>query len=116
MRFKLIMAFVDPDLTNKLIKTAKDSGATGDVVIQAKGSGIEEAKFLGLPIKDQTDIILLIVEEHHVEKIIESVQKECKIEEPGNGIIISMSIDKVAGLSKQIKKITENLNDQNIDL
>lgn len=109
MRFKLIVAFVDPDLTEKVVKTAKKAGATGDVIIQGKGTGIEEASFLGMSIQNQTNIILFVVEEHHVDKIIEAVSKQCHLEEPGNGIMISLSIDKVAGLSKQIKKIRENL-------
>lgn len=114
MRFKLIVALVDPEITNKVIKTAKSVGATGDVIIQAKGSGIEEANFLGLSIKDRTEVVLLIVEEHHVDKIIQRVSDECNIEEPGNGIIFTISLDKVAGLSRQIKKISENLKDEHL--
>lgn len=114
MRFKLIVAFVDPDITDKVIKVAKRAGATGDVIMQAKGSGIEESSFLGLSIQDKTNVILFVVEEHHVDKIIKEVSDECNLEEPGNGIMLALSIDKVAGLSKQIKKIRQNLNNQQL--
>ena len=114
MRFDLIVGFVNPNITEKVIKTAKKSGATGDVIIQGKGSGIEPSNFLGLSIQDKTDIILFVVEEHHTNKIIESVSEECNIEDPGNGILIALNIDKVAGLSKQIKKIRENLKTEQL--
>lgn len=114
MRFKLIVAFVDPEITKKVIKEAKNAGATGDVIMQAKGSGIEETSFLGLSIQDKTNIILFVAEEHHVEKIIQSVSDACNLEEPGNGMMIVLSIDKVAGLSKQIKKIRENLKNEQL--
>ncbi len=114
MRFDLIVGFVNPKITEKVIKTAKKAGATGDVIIQGKGSGIEAANFLGLSIQDKTEIVLFVVEEHHTNKIIESVTKECKIEDPGNGILIAIKIDKVAGLSKQIKKIRENLKTEQL--
>jgi hypothetical protein len=114
MRFDLIVAFVNPGITEKVVKTAKKSGATGDVIIQGKGSGIETSNFLGLTIQDKTDIVLFVVEEHHTNKIIESVSEECNIEDPGNGILIALSIDKVAGLSKQIKIIRENLNTEQL--
>ncbi len=40
MRFDLIVGFVNPNITEKVIKTAKNSGATGDVIIQlAKSMG-----------------------------------------------------------------------------
>jgi hypothetical protein len=114
MRFDLIVGFINPNVTEKVVKTAKKSGATGDVIIQGKGTGIEPSSFLGLSIVDKTDIILFVVEEHHTNKIIESVTKEINIEDPGNGIMIAISIDKVAGLSRQIKKIRENLNKEQL--
>ncbi len=114
MKFKLIVAFIPPENTDKAIKVAKKAGATGDVIIQAKGSGIEETSFLGLSIQDKTNVILFIVEEHHVDKIIQSVSDKCSLEKPGNGIMIVLSIDKVAGLSKQIKIIRENLKNEQL--
>lgn len=114
MRFDLIVAFVNPSITEKVLKTAKRSGATGDVILQGKGSGIEAAKVWGLSIQDKTDIILFVVEEHHTKKILDSISTDCKIEKPGNGILISLKIDRVAGLSKQIKKIRENLETQQL--
>lgn len=114
MRFDLIVGFVSPEITEKVVKTAKKVGATGDVIIQGKGTGMEATNFLGLTIQDKTDIVLIVVEEHHTKTIIDQVSKECKIEEPGNGILISLKIDTVAGLSKQIKKIRENLSTEHL--
>ncbi|WKN40803.1 P-II family nitrogen regulator [Tunicatimonas pelagia] len=114
MRFDLIVGFVNPNITEKVVATAKESGATGDVVIQGKGSGMEPSSFLGLSIQDKTDIVLFVVEEHHTNKIIKSVSDECNIEEPGNGMLIALNIDKVAGLSNQIKKIRESLNTEQL--
>ena len=94
MRFDLIVAFVNPKITEKVVKTAKKSGATGDVIIQGKGSGMEQSHFLDLSIQDKTDIILFVVEEHHTNKIMKSVSKECNIEDPGNGVMIVLNIDK----------------------
>ena len=114
MRFNLIVGFVNPNITEKVVKTAKNSGATGDVIIQGKGTGIESSNFLGLSVQDMTDIILFVVEEHNTNKIIETISKELNIEEPGNGILISLKIDRVSGLSKQIKKIRENLKSEQL--
>ena len=114
MRFNLVIAFVDPNITEKVVKTAKETGATGDVIIRGKGTGIEPSNFLGLSIQDKTDIILFVVEEHHTNKIMDTVSKECNIEDPGKGILISLNIDRVAGLSRQIKKIRENLNTEQL--
>ena len=114
MRFDLIVGFVDPNDTERVVKTAKESGATGDVILQGKGSGLEPSRFLGMSIEDKTDVILFVVEEHHTNKIIEAVSRELNIEVPGNGILIVLNIDRVAGLSKQIKKIRESLSTEQL--
>ncbi len=114
MKFDLIVGFVNPNITDKVVKTAKEAGATGDVIIQGKGSGLEQSNFLGLTIQEKTDIVIFVVEEHHTKRIIKAVSKKCNIEESGNGIIIALNIDKVAGLSHQIKKIRENLNTEQL--
>ncbi len=114
MRFDLIIGFFDQEVTDKVVKVAKAAGATGDVIIQGKGSGLEPASFLGLSIEERTNIILFVVEEHHTKKIISAVSKECDIEKPGNGILVSLKLDKVAGLSKQIKKIRDNLKTEQL--
>jgi nitrogen regulatory protein PII len=114
MKFDLIVGFINPQITSDVIKTAKNAGATGDVVIPGKGSGIEQASFLGLPVQDKTDVILFVVEEHCTQGIVNAISEECRIEDPGNGIILVMNVDKVVGLSKQIKKIRENLKTEQL--
>lgn len=114
MRFKLIVSFFNPEQTDKAITAAKSSGATGDVVLQGKGSGIEPSKFMGMTIEDRTDIVLFVVEEHCVNAVIDSIKTTCDLESPGNGVAIVLSIDKVAGLDKQIKTIRENLKTQQL--
>jgi nitrogen regulatory protein PII len=71
MKFKLIMAFVKPNITDKVVDAMKRKGATGATIIPARGTGVHEAKsFFGLSIEDQTDILVFLVEEHVVEKLL----------------------------------------------
>lgn len=114
MRFNLIAGFINPNITEKVIQTAKNAGATGDVIIQGKGSGITESKFLGMTIQDKTDIVLFVVEEHHPDKILKAIEEECDFNESGNGILIVLNIDKVLGLSSQIKEIRKNLEKEQL--
>lgn len=114
MRFNLIVGFVNPKITKQVVQTAKNSGATGDVIIQGKGTGIEQTNFLGLSILDKTDVVLFVVEEHHTKNIMDTVAKECHIDDPGQGIMIALNIDRVVGLRKQIEKIRENLKTQQL--
>lgn len=114
MRFKLIVAMVNPSITSNIIETAKSKGATGDVILSGRGTGIEETKLFGISVADKTDVILFLVEEHIVKPVMEGFNENCKIEEPGNGIAMVLSIDKVAGLDRQIEAIKNKLREEQL--
>ena len=110
MRFKLILASVKADITDKVVDSAKDAGATGATIIPARGTGIKEAKtFFGLSLEAQTDIILLLVEEHLIKKILETIQKAGEFHKPGTGIAFVVPVDHVVGLESQMEKFKEEV-------
>ena len=113
MRFKIIMAFVKPHITDTVVDAMKEAGATGATIVPARGTGIHEAKsFFGLSIEDQTDIVVFLVEEHVVEKLLEVIKTAGKFDEPGTGIAFAMAIEHVVGLESQMKKFKEQARDQ----
>jgi nitrogen regulatory protein P-II 1 len=114
MRFKLIMTLVKPEVTNRVVESARKAGATGDVIIPARGSGGAETKFFGISIEDKTEIILFIVEEHIVKSVLESIKVDCCLDEPGNGIALVLDIDKIVGLDKQIETIKSKLRNEDL--
>jgi nitrogen regulatory protein P-II 1 len=114
MKFKLVMTMVSPEITNDVISAAKSAGATGDVIIPARGSGSNQARFMGITLEDKTDIILFVVEEHTVNKVLKAITVDCKLCDPGKGIAIVLAIEKVAGLDRQIESIKTKLREENL--
>ncbi|PLX05315.1 MAG: transcriptional regulator [Marinilabiliales bacterium] len=113
MQFKLIMAFVKPNITDTVVSAMKKAGATGATIIPARGTGIHEAKsFFGLSIEDQTDIIVFLVEEHVVENMLEVIRLAGKFNEPGTGIAFVIPVDHIAGLESQMKKFKDQARDK----
>ncbi len=113
MQFKLIMAFVKPSITDKVVDAMKEAGATGATIIPARGTGIREAKsFFGLNIEDQTEIIVFLVEEHVVENLMKVIQLAGKFDKPGTGIAFVLPIEHIAGLESQMKKFKDQARDQ----
>ena len=97
MKFKLIMAFVKPNITDTVVDSMKEAGATGATIIPARGTGMHEAKsFFGLSIEDQTDIVVFLVEEHVVEKLMKVIRLAGNFDKPGTGIALVLPIEHVA--------------------
>ncbi len=113
MKFKLIMAFVKPSVTDRVVDAMKEAGATGATIIPARGTGIHEAKsFFGLHIEDQTEIIVFLVEEHVVENLMKVIKKAGKFDKPGTGIAFVLPIEHITGLESQMKKFKDQARDQ----
>lgn len=110
MHFKLIIAFVNEDKTDKVLSAARQTGATGATVINhARGEGLEPAKtFFGLQLETQRDVLLLVVEEHLCRTILEKIAQVAGFEEKmGTGIAFQIDVEDAIGVSHQIRKLSE---------
>ncbi len=110
MRFKLILASVKADITDTIVDAAKKAGATGATIIPARGTGIHEAKtFFGLTLEAQTDIIMLLVEEHIVAKVLEAIKQAGEFHKPGTGIAFVLPVEHIVGLESQMETFKQEV-------
>lgn len=113
MRFKIIMASVKTDITDKIVNAAKQAGATGATIIPARGTGIREAKtFFGLSLEAQTDIIMFLLEENLVDNVLATIGSVGEFDKPGTGIAFVVPVDQVIGLESQIDKFRQEVKEQ----
>ena len=92
MRFKIVFAPVKTDKTDSVVDAAKAAGAMGATIIPGRGTGIHEAKtFLGLILEEQTDVILILLEEQIVEPVLEAIKTAGEFDKPGTGIAFVLS-------------------------
>ena len=115
MHFKLIVVFVEDSITDSILETARDAGATGATVINhARGEGIKKSKtFFGLDLITQRDVILLMVEEHMSRHILEEISRVGKFDEkPGSGIAIQIDVEDAVGVTHQISKLSSSVENE----
>ncbi|NKF51539.1 P-II family nitrogen regulator [Shewanella sp. WXL01] len=115
MRFKLIIAFVDDDCTDKVMDAAREAGATGATVINhARGEGIKKRKtFMGLGLDIQRDVILFLVEEHMSRHILETISTVGEFDtNSGKGIAIQLDVEDAVGVAHQVEELSKEIEDQ----
>ena len=114
MHFKLIIAFVEDEKTDVIIKAARKKGATGaSVISNARGEGIHPNKtFLGLTLESQRDVVLFLVEEHLSRHILEEISRAGEFDEkPGAGIAVQIDIEDAVGVQHQINTLNNSLEE-----
>ena len=105
MGYKCIVAMVKPDLTDMVVNSAKERGATGATIIPASGTGAHEAKtFFGLSLDIRTDVVIFLVDDEMVEPVLTSIKEEGQFSEPGTGIAVVLSVEQTVGLESQSSK------------
>jgi PII-like signaling protein len=110
MHFKLIVALTEDNITDTIVQAAREKGATGSTVISsATGEGVNVAKtFLGLNLETQRDVVLFLVEEHMCREILETIAEAGEFDaNPGTGIAFSIDVDDAVGVSHQVTKLSE---------
>jgi nitrogen regulatory protein PII len=115
MHFKLILAFVEDEVTPAVLEAARKAGATGSTVVsQARGEGAEKARtFFGLTLETQRDVLLLLVEEHLSRSILETIAEAGRFDEkPGSGIAFQVDVEDAVGISHQIRKLSEVVKEE----
>jgi len=114
MHFKLLIALVKDNKTNKVMAAARKAGATGTTLINnARGEGLQTSRtFMGLTLETQRDMLMLLVEEHLSRKILETI---CKVGEfdtsPGTGIAFQIDVEDAVGVLHQVEKLTDKVEE-----
>ncbi len=96
---ELIIAIVTKGNAAEVKEAAKKSGAKGGTMVHGLGLGGEEAaKFLGISIQEEKDVVLIVVKKDEREEIMKAIVDACGIESEARGICFSLPVDSTVGL------------------
>lgn len=112
MQFKLIMAFVDADKTDKVMNAAREAGATGATIVNnAQGQGLHKViGILGFEVLEPRAVVLILSESRRADHILESIAEAGEMDESlSTGIAIQIDVDKALGLKEHISALEKEI-------
>ena len=96
----LIIATVNHGYSEELMNVARAYGARGGTVIHSRAIGDEKAVSLwGVSLHEEKELVMIIADENSRQRIMQAVSEKCGMNSKAKGIVFSMPIDKVMGLS-----------------
>jgi len=103
MKYKVIVAALKSDVTNRVVEAAKACGISGATIVPGRGTGMREAKtFLGLTLETQTDVVLFLAEEELVKPVMAAINQAGRLDEHGTGVVFVLPAEQVAGIKDEI--------------
>ena len=98
--YEVILVIVNAGFADDVMSAARECGAKGGTVINARGTAKEEAeKAYGIVIAPEKEIVLILVDKDVKEPILHAVYKKVGLNTPGQGIAFSLPVDDVIGLT-----------------
>jgi len=78
------------------------------------GEGIKPTKtFFGLALDTQRDVVMFLVEKHLSRSILETISTTAEFDcTSGTGIAIQIDVEDAVGVSHQIQKLTQMVEEQ----
>ena len=100
-QFEMVFAIVNSGYSGDIMEAVKACGATGGTIINSRGTANTEIeKFFGISISSEKEIVVILVKNELKDSILQAINKEVGLNKPGQGIVFSMPVDSVVGLSE----------------
>jgi hypothetical protein len=96
----LIVSIINQGYSDEFMAVAREAGATGGTVINARGLSHEgPVKFFGVSLQDEREIIIILTKRDQKTVIMQAVSQHYGITTEAGGIIFSLPVDRIMGLS-----------------
>lgn len=101
--YSMILAFVNQGYSEEVMAAARAAGAGGGTVFHSRRvAGDEALHFWGIQIQEEREIVLIISRKENKTAIMNAISDKCGVRSEAHGMVISVPVDEVAGLRKEI--------------
>lgn len=92
-KWKMITIIVNTGYADDIMDAARKAGASGGTITHARGTGTaEDAKFFGVTIVPEKEMIMILCESGKTQKIMDAITSLKCLDEPGIGIIYTQDV------------------------
>lgn len=99
---EVIFAIVNSGYAEEVMDVARENGARGGTILNARGAaGEEAAAFFGITLHAEKEILMIVVEKSIRDNILNAIYKQMGMGKKAQGIAFSLPVSDVAGLVKE---------------
>lgn len=112
-KFELVVAIVNQGFGDSVMDAARQCGARGGTILNARGTAREEAESkFGIMIHPDKEVVLILANTKIKDNILHAIYEQVGLDTPGQGIAFTTPVDDVVGLTtkKKIKQLNDEVN------
>lgn len=97
-KFVLLTIIADKGNVDVVMDAARSAGAMGGTVLSAKGTGASFAKFFGVAISEEKEMIHIVTRREERDVIMKAVMEKAGKDTPAHGVVFSLPVETVMGI------------------
>ena len=102
---EVIFAIVNGGYADEVMNVAKEHGARGGTILNARGVAREEAAaFFGITLHAEKELLMIVVEKSIRDGVLNGIYKAMGMSKKSTGIVFSLPVSDVAGLAMPISQ------------
>lgn len=106
---EVIFAVVNSGYAEDVMAVAREQGARGGTILNARGVAREEAAaFFGITVHTEKEILMIVVEKSIRDQVLTAIYREMGMARKAQGIVFSLPVSDVAGLAPAVPEKPED--------
>ena len=102
---EVIFAIVNSGYAEEVMDVARENGARGGTILNARGVAVQEAAdFFGITLHAEKEILMIVVEKGIRDAVLNAIYKEMGMSKKSSGIVFSLPVSDVAGLARPMSE------------
>ena len=104
-KYVLIVTVANKGWTDSVMDAARKAGATGGTVVKGKGTGAEIAKFFGVSINEEKEMVYIVASRSKRDAIMQAIMQDAGVNSEAHGVTFALPVEDVVGIN------LDNLNE-----
>ena len=97
---ELIICIVNNGFSDTVMEAAKEAGARGGTVLNARGTANKEAEaFFHIAIQPEKEVVMILVPLNVKDAVLHALYEKAGLNTMGQGIAFALPVDNVVGLT-----------------
>ena len=99
-KYEVVVTVINHGYTNLVMDAARQVGARGGTVLNARGIAREEVEqFLGVSVQAEKEVVFMVVPREARLDVMKAISETAGLKTPGKGIVFSLPVSDASGLA-----------------
>ena len=98
----MIITIVNRGNSDLVMDAAREKGARGGTIVKAMGTGAEIAKFFGVSIPDEKELVYIVTTKADRDGIMKPIMEKAGVNTDAHGIVFALPVESVIGLQSLV--------------